>query len=130
MEFALVMPLLVLLLVGVIYFAMAFNLQQVLNTAAREGARRWAMNPGNGYPGCPLETPCAPEASSPFHDHVEPVMTRLVTNGGYEMSRLTIETSYGADWVKVSLAYRYSLPGTSFALSEINLHASSTFKIG
>jgi Flp pilus assembly protein TadG len=39
-EFALVMPILLLLIMGVVEFGRAWNLQQTITDAAREGARR------------------------------------------------------------------------------------------
>jgi Flp pilus assembly protein TadG len=49
MEFALVLPLLLVLLVGIIDFAQVFNLKQKLNNATREGARFAAgQNSGAG----------------------------------------------------------------------------------
>lgn len=43
MEFALIMPILVMLVLGIIELAMAFNNQQGLHAAAREGARAAAV---------------------------------------------------------------------------------------
>jgi Flp pilus assembly protein TadG len=40
LEFALVMPLLLILVVGVIEFGRAWNMQQIITDAAREGARK------------------------------------------------------------------------------------------
>jgi Flp pilus assembly protein TadG len=42
-EFALVLPLLVLLVVGIAEFGRAYNLQTTLSAAAREGARTMAL---------------------------------------------------------------------------------------
>lgn len=44
-EFAVVLPVIAVLLVGILDFGSAFNLKQELNNAAREGAR-WAINEG------------------------------------------------------------------------------------
>lgn len=44
-EFAVVLPIIAVLLVGILDFGSAFNLKQELNNAAREGAR-WAINEG------------------------------------------------------------------------------------
>jgi len=43
MEFALIMPVLLMLVLGIIELAMAFNNQQGLHAAAREGARAGAI---------------------------------------------------------------------------------------
>jgi len=42
-EFALVMPILLILVVGIIEFGRAWNMQQVITDAAREGARKAAI---------------------------------------------------------------------------------------
>jgi Flp pilus assembly protein TadG len=47
MEFAVSLPLLVVLVVGIFDFGGAFNLKQELNNAAREGARFAASQPSN-----------------------------------------------------------------------------------
>jgi Flp pilus assembly protein TadG len=47
MEFAVALPLLVVLVVGIFDFGGAFNLKQELNNAAREGARFGAAQPTN-----------------------------------------------------------------------------------
>lgn len=54
-EFAVSLPLLVVLVVGIFDFGGAFNLKQELNNAAREGARFAAAQPSNdlGLPGPP-----------------------------------------------------------------------------
>ena len=46
-EFAVALPLLVVLVVGIFDFGGAFNLKQELNNAAREGARFGASQPTN-----------------------------------------------------------------------------------
>jgi Flp pilus assembly protein TadG len=43
-EFALILPVILLLVVGMLEFARAWNLHQVMTDAAREGARRLVLN--------------------------------------------------------------------------------------
>ena len=43
-EFALILPVLLLILIGIIEFSLAFNAQLSLNQAAREGARNMAIH--------------------------------------------------------------------------------------
>lgn len=43
-EFALLLPVVLLLVVGMLEFARAWNLHQVMTDAAREGARRMVLN--------------------------------------------------------------------------------------
>ena len=52
-EFAVALPLLVVLVVGIFDFGGAFNLKQELNNAAREGARFGAAQPTNDLTGSP-----------------------------------------------------------------------------
>lgn len=128
-EFAIVMPLLLSLLLGVVFFTMAFNLQQVLNNAAREGARQWAMNPPLGDPGC--TTPCDPNTgTNNFKTNVMPIVRRYLTDNGYDGQQVIFEVSKTADQVTVSLAYPYSLPADGVHFVTINLHARCTFKRG
>jgi Flp pilus assembly protein TadG len=47
-EFALILPVLLLILIGVIEFSLAFNAQLSLNQAAREGARYMAIHNNTG----------------------------------------------------------------------------------
>lgn len=47
-EFALILPVLLLILIGIIEFSMAFNAQLSLNQAAREGARYMAIHNNAG----------------------------------------------------------------------------------
>lgn len=47
MEFAVALPLLVVLVIGIFDFGTAFNLKQELNNAAREGARYASAQPTN-----------------------------------------------------------------------------------
>ncbi|TQJ33285.1 TadE/TadG family type IV pilus assembly protein [Arthrobacter sp. SLBN-122] len=47
-EFALILPVLLLILIGIIEFSLAFNAQLSLNQAAREGARYMAIHNSTG----------------------------------------------------------------------------------
>lgn len=47
-EFALILPVLLLILIGIIEFSLAFNAQLSLNQAAREGARNMAIHNDTG----------------------------------------------------------------------------------
>jgi Flp pilus assembly protein TadG len=46
-EFAIVLPVLLLILLGIIEFGRAWNAQESIQAAAREGARELAVNPGD-----------------------------------------------------------------------------------
>jgi len=47
-EFALILPILLLLLIGLFEFARAWNVYQVVTDAAREGARKGVLDDGQG----------------------------------------------------------------------------------
>jgi hypothetical protein len=67
-EFALVLPLLLMLVFGVIYFGFAFNTQLTLTQAAREGARLGATFPLNAT---------NPDATTPNDAWFEAVVARI-----------------------------------------------------
>lgn len=60
MEFAIVLPLLVVLVFGIIQFGLAFNRQQSFHAASREGARLVAV----GYPLADVQETVLDQASS------------------------------------------------------------------
>ena len=66
-EFAVALPLLIVLVVGIYDFGGAFNMKQELNNALREGARFGAAQPTNdlystGTSPCSTAVPCSVEA--------------------------------------------------------------------
>lgn len=131
-EFALVMPILLILLIGVIFFTMAFNLQQVLNNAAREGARQWAMNPPAGNPCCAgCTSPCDPNTGvNNFKTNIMPLVRQYVADNGYNGQQLVFQVAQTGDQVTVTLSYPYSLPPDGINFVSININASCTFKRG
>ncbi|MFN7927169.1 MAG: TadE family protein [Blastocatellia bacterium] len=149
-EFALVMPVLILLLMGVVFFAMAFNLQMVLNAAAREGARAWANNRADSNPCCDTCPPptCDPEqGENGFKKNVIPIVRKYITDNGYDGDGVIfslvqvkpLEVS-GTDWnqiqdsaedaIKVKLVITYGIRLPTSNLNFITLRATSTFKRG
>jgi TadE-like protein len=75
-EFAVALPLLVVLLVGIFDFGAAFNLKQQLYNAARQGARFGASQPMND-----LCTPCAvPPSVSAIRYVVDSYLTNAKIN--------------------------------------------------
>jgi Flp pilus assembly protein TadG len=71
-EFALVLPLLLLLVVGMLEFAKAWNLHQTLTDAVREGARRAVLKDG-----WPVDSAYAP-------------IWRYIAQSGYDPSYATM----------------------------------------
>ena len=151
-EFALIMPILIILLFGVVFFAMAFNLQMVLNAAAREGARTWASNRANTSPCCATCTsPCDPTfGGSGFQQNVVPIVVQYISDNGYDAARHIVfevvqvyqteepanrwnqipDSAEDATKVKLVITYRFYLPTPFFEIELVNLRAESTFKKG
>jgi hypothetical protein len=63
LEFALILPFLLVLVVGIIDFGKAYNIKHILTNAAREGARTTASTPLTNA-NCTDTTPCSIEASA------------------------------------------------------------------
>jgi Flp pilus assembly protein TadG len=78
-EFALAMPLLLVLVIGILDFGQAFNLKQKLNNAAREGAR------------FAIEEPCADctKAAPATTQAIENSIVNYLTNAGVNLCGLT-----------------------------------------
>jgi Flp pilus assembly protein TadG len=150
-EFALVMPVLVILLFGVVFFAMAFNLQMVLNGAAREGARAWASGRANTSPCCATcTTICDPtSANNGFQKNVVPLVRKYVADNGYDGNQVIFEVVQAsqtdlspAQWnqiedgaedatkVKLVISFPFYLPTPGFEIKLVHLRAESTFKRG
>lgn len=150
-EFALVMPILIILLFGVVFFAMAFNLQMVLNGAAREGARTWASSRANTSPCCATcTTVCDPtEPNNGFQKNVAPIVRKYVTDNGYDGNLIIFELvqasqtdlspeqwnqiedgAVDATKVKLVISFPFYLPTPGFEVKLVHLRAESTFKRG
>lgn len=147
LEFALILPVLFLMLLGVTVISQGFNLQMVLYGAAYEGARVWAKNPAGG--GAVHCTPpaCDPDAgtSNNFERYVIPVVRQYVTNNGFDGDRVFFfaedRRAYqnslsiianNPQWVRVTLLYPYELPIGNFAVNfqRVLISASCTLKRG
>jgi len=147
MEFALIVPVLFLLLLGVAFIAQGFNLQMVLYGAAYEGARVWAKNPPIGSGNY-----CSPPACNPglgnavnFERYVIPVVRQYVTDNGFDGSQVYFfakdSRGYGnalqlasgnRQLVTVSLLYTIRLPVGNFGerFANLDVTASCTLKRG
>jgi Flp pilus assembly protein TadG len=125
-EFALVLPLILLLMVGMLEFARAWNLHQVMTDAAREGARRAAVFDVQG-------------GSPQTRDSVYAAMWKYVAQAGYEPQYATmgidLKNSAGGpgtwknsgDFVtdNLSLPYRFAILPTR----PITMRSSFTMRI-
>jgi len=81
LEFALVLPFLLVFLVGIIQFGGAFNLKQNMANAAREGARI-VISTSSTDSSCSGSTPCAIQAAAN-------AMANYMTNAGRNSSCIT-----------------------------------------
>ena len=86
-EFALVLPLVLLLVVGMLEFARAWNLHQVMTDAVREGARRAVLADALACPG-----------SASDMDSVKAPMWRYVAQAGYDPAFATMTVSPAAQF--------------------------------
>jgi uncharacterized protein (UPF0333 family) len=147
LEFALIVPILFLMLIGVAVIAQGFNLQMVLYGAAYEGARIWAKNPAGGD-----NIHCTPPACNAsngdarnFEKYVIPAVRQYVTNNGFDGAQVYFYAkddrgyrntlnliSNNPQLVNVSLLYAYQLPVGNFAAAfqEVLISASCTLKRG
>jgi len=109
-EFALVLPLVLLLVVGMLEFARAWNLHQVMTDAVREGARRAVLADDTNCPGGAVSM-----------DSVKAPMWRYVAQAGYNPSFATMSVSPAADFkctgknitVILTLPYKIWVLGSS-----------------
>lgn len=101
-EFALILPVILLLVVGMLEFARAWNLHQVMTDSAREGARR-AVLANTGQP------------TDQTQDSVYKAMWDRLAQFGYDPQYATMSIDPIANWkttglsvtITLSLPYRF-----------------------
>ena len=145
-EFALIIPMLFLMLVGVVFIAQGFNLQVVVSGAAYEGAKVWAKGqPGSGIDNC-SPPDCDPnvDGANNFEAYVVPAVKRYLRTNGYDGEQVRFFTPAGSyqnflevrdrarEAVQLDVLYPYRLPVGSFAegYKQIWIGASVTMKRG
>jgi Flp pilus assembly protein TadG len=84
-EFALILPIILLLVVGMLEFARAWNLHQVMTDAAREGARRAVLADTKAVNG-------------QTQDSVKAAMWYRLAQFGYDPSKATMTITPLAQW--------------------------------
>jgi Flp pilus assembly protein TadG len=84
-EFALILPIILLLVVGMLEFARAWNLHQVMTDAAREGARRAVL----------ADTK---DPKGQTQDSVKKAMWDRLAQFGYDPAYATMTIAPLADW--------------------------------
>jgi Flp pilus assembly protein TadG len=123
-EFALVLPLVLLLVVGMLEFARAWNLHQVMTDAVREGARRAVL----------ADDPACPGGAASM-DSVKAPMWRYVAQAGYDPAFATMSVSPAADFkctgknitVIMTLPYKIWVLGT-LGSSSFRMRSSLTVR--
>ena len=95
-EFALILPIILLLVVGMLEFARAWNLHQVMTDAAREGARRAVLAD-------------AAAANGQTQDSVKKAMWDRLAQFGYDPQYATMTIAPLADWKTTGQAITVSL---------------------
>jgi len=120
-EMALVTPILVMLLFGIVEFARVWNVKQVLTDAAREGTRVAVVAERQNLTVMELR------------DSVERVIRRTAVSAGIDTSpaKLTIDTTEGiggagGTQARVQLTYQYTPLFGTWVLSESALRLRST----
>jgi Flp pilus assembly protein TadG len=116
-EFALLMPLLLLILTGVIQFGLAFSQYQVFQGAAREGARCAAVQAG-GYSTCDVTT-VVTDAASPYTLSETPEIVGACT---YATRGQEVKVQWDQQIDMSILAFVPAAPDT------ITAHISGTFR--
>jgi hypothetical protein len=147
LEFALIVPVLFIMLVGVAFIAQGFNLQMVLYGAAYEGVRVWAKNPPGGDNNNCTPPACDPDAgdSINFQKYVMPVVRQYVTNNGFDGNQVMFYAednrgfqntlnliSNNSQLLIVTVLYPFELPLGNFAssFSRVLVRGSCSMKRG
>jgi len=124
-EFALVVPILLLMLVGIIEFGRAWNVSQTVTDAARQGARIAAVLSGRGW--------LDPEIT----DSVDATVAASLLNGAHINCNSCVENIVGAGvrdaavTVTVAVPYQFMLLRPFMALANdglITLRSGATMR--
>lgn len=96
LEFALVLPLLLVLVLGIFDFATAFNLKQIMNNAAREGSRIGSSQPNSDL------TQTTPPSVQVIHDAVVSYLSNAGVNTSFISGDMTSAGSGTFTWTYYS----------------------------
>ena len=115
MEFAFIVPLLIVLVLGIAEFGRAFQVQGTLSAAAREGVRAMALQND-------------PTAARSMVRSVASSLNPGITDSQITISPASCPATYTSG-ASVSLTISYRLPLiTNFFGAGLNLHASGTMR--
>ncbi len=138
LEFAFVVPLLLMLLIGIFWIGRAFNVYETITRAAREGAR-YAVLPssvadGNAPPD-PLTASCASNTNT-FNDYVTPVLKADSLDPGavinYCQKTAWLENTYPKQCgVDISFSYpvQMEIPFTTINATTIDIPAQAQMRL-
>lgn len=112
-EFALVLPLLIILIMGVIEFGRAYNMTISLQGGAREGARALAL--------CGTTDPCV---------NVDTVVNNSMTVVGATIAKTFCTVDGGMATVKVSKPFTFGVPFLPTSLGTITLAGKASMRCG
>jgi hypothetical protein len=144
LEFALVFAMLMMLLLGLVVFARAYNVYETITRAAREGARMAAL-PSSAYDQSQGQQAYIdnkaqyvdPASSAIFEDYIKPVLQAgslnpgAVTNYNEQVTWLDPNDSYEQCGVIISFQYPYRLniPFLDLGLTTIYLNANVRMRL-
>ena len=115
-EFAIILPILLLLILGMVAFSRAFNAQITLTQASREGVRVLAITPGNQ---------AAKEAEAI-------AATQGVAETTLDITQLTITTTAcdPGDPTRLTATYPFTLDIPLWGIATIDLSATGVMRCG
>ena len=113
-EFALVLPVLLLILLGIVQFGIAYSHSLTLTDAVRAGAREAAVS----------RTAANPTAAA----------TQAVLNSASDLNPSKVAVTVSSDWVAgdsvtVSATYPYSISILGIVVSAGSLHSTTTERV-
>lgn len=120
-EFALVLPLVLILVISVFEFARAWNIQQVITDAAREGARIAVVGSANGESAGEISTNVTAAINSQLGIAAVDPATATITTSGFATGRGNNST------VGISVPYTFIFLGPLMDLLSKFAGGSSTF---
>jgi Flp pilus assembly protein TadG len=138
LEFAFIVPVLLMLLVGIFWIGRAFNIYETVTRAAREGAR-YAVLPssvanGNAFPD-PLSGSCASNTNT-FNNYVTPVLKADSLDPGavvnYCQKTAWLENTYPQQCgVDISFSYplQVEIPFTTINATTIYIPAQAQMRL-
>ena len=121
LEAALVLPILLTLLIGIVWVGRAYNVYQTITRAAREGARVGVAPScgacGNTYP-----------SSSEIQTAVDNVLSAASLDPATAIITIQPDRPTGQVAVQVNYPFQFVVPFTSLNLTRITITASATMR--